>query len=217
MSYLYTGSAARNLSRTRSRGTLYRTAAALCLLLLCGVFLVASCRARYRTAALAGEVVRFHVIAEGDSAEEQARKLVVRDALLPELDLLLEGVSSCAEAEARIGAGLSGLAAVGADAYRAAGGTGSVTIELGQADYGFRTGETGTLPAGRYESLRVTLGAGEGHNWWCVLFPDLGEGEAQAAMAGSTDGANGTEEQPELRFFCAELAGRLSAWLREHF
>lgn len=30
-----------------------------------------------------------------------------------------------------------------------------------------------TFPAGNYEALNITIGAGEGNNWWCVLFPPL--------------------------------------------
>ena len=30
-----------------------------------------------------------------------------------------------------------------------------------------------TFPAGEYEALEVTLGKGGGHNWWCVLYPNM--------------------------------------------
>ena len=40
------------------------------------------------------------------------------------------------------------------------------------------------VPAGEYRALRVTIGAGEGHNWWCVLYPSLCVlDEADAASA----------------------------------
>ena len=30
-----------------------------------------------------------------------------------------------------------------------------------------------TFPAGNYEALRIEIGAAKGHNWWCVLYPNL--------------------------------------------
>ena len=30
-----------------------------------------------------------------------------------------------------------------------------------------------TLPAGDYDALRITIGDGKGHNWWCVMFPPI--------------------------------------------
>ena len=29
------------------------------------------------------------------------------------------------------------------------------------------------FPEGNYEALRIVLGKGNGHNWWCVLYPNL--------------------------------------------
>jgi stage II sporulation protein R len=39
----------------------------------------------------------------------------------------------------------------------------------------FPTKEYGdfSLPAGRYQALRVVIGEGAGQNWWCVVFPPL--------------------------------------------
>ena len=48
-----------------------------------------------------------------------------------------------------------------------------VSVELGLENYPERVYEGFTLPAGQYTSLRVIIGGGEGHNWWCVLYPPL--------------------------------------------
>ena len=48
-----------------------------------------------------------------------------------------------------------------------------VRVTLGAEHYPTRDYGTFALPAGVYTSLRVTLGAGAGHNWWCVIFPPL--------------------------------------------
>jgi len=49
----------------------------------------------------------------------------------------------------------------------------TVKIEIGEESYPTREYEDFTLPAGKYTSLRVIIGNGEGQNWWCVLYPPL--------------------------------------------
>ena len=58
-------------------------------------------------------------------------------------------------------------------AAQAAAGERPVRVALGPEHYPTRDYGTFALPAGVYTSLRVTLGAGAGHNWWCVIFPPL--------------------------------------------
>lgn len=210
------------MNRTMVSHSRRRRLAALALALLsCG--LLCASRSLYQTEALSGKVVRFHVVAEGDTAQEQARKLAVRDALLPEVQALLAGADSPAAAQARLAEELDGLAALAAAAYGAAGGTGPVTVSLGRAAYPLKERGGLALPAGVYASLRVTLGAGAGHNWWCVLFPDLSGAEtasqaAEAAMAGglSQEEVSVMEEAEadyQLRLFCADWLERLAGWL----
>ena len=79
--------------------------------------------------------------------------------------------------------------------------------------------ETFRLPAGVYRTLRVTIGTGEGHNWWCVVFPALclpanvEDLEAVCAAAGFTEGEISvlTEETSEIEveFKTLELLGKL--------
>lgn len=121
-------------------------------------------------AALADRVVRLHVVGASDSAEDQAVKLRVRDAVLARATPLLEGVESREEVQAILNAHLEELARAGA---AAAGGM-AVTASLEESAW-FPTKEYTdfALPAGRYPALRLVLGEGEGHNWWCVVFPPL--------------------------------------------
>ena len=39
-----------------------------------------------------------------------------------------------------------------------------------------------TLPAGDYDAVRIILGSGEGHNWWCVMYPQLCISGAENAL-----------------------------------
>ena len=95
-------------------------------------------------------------------------KLQVRDAVLAYLEPKLADVTDVDAAQEIIAANLDGVAQAARTVTPDA-----VTVTLGPERYPTREYETFSLPAGVYTSLRVTLGAGEGHNWWCVIFPPL--------------------------------------------
>lgn len=114
------------------------------------------------------EVLRLHVIAASDSAEDQTIKLAVRDALLAVTEPILAGCESRDEAAARLDAVRPLLARTAAETAGC-----PAEVHLGWERYPTRTYAAAALPAGEYLSLRVVLGAGEGENWWCVLFPPL--------------------------------------------
>ena len=122
-----------------------------------------------RSALLASRLVRLHVIAVSDDDTEQAVKLQVRDAVLAYLEPQLADVTDMDTARLRIADDLDGIAR----AAQTAAGERPVRVSLGAEHYPTRDYGTFALPAGVYTSLRVTLGAGAGHNWWCVIFPPL--------------------------------------------
>ncbi len=180
----------------------------LCLTLLWGTW------AEARQRSIAAGLVRLHVIAASDAAEEQALKLQVRDAVLSWLRPRLADAGSAAEAEAILARELPGIreAALAASEGR------SVTVSLGSEDYPLRSYGGFRLPAGRYRSLRVVLGQGEGHNWWCVIFPTLclDAAETGALREGlcEEDYALVTGESGFLlRFWLVEFWGELRAAL----
>lgn len=143
------------------------------LLLAFGITLTAGVWANASEAALADRVLRLHVVANSDSEGDQARKLLVRDAVLSRASQLLDGVSDRQGAEAALALYLDELAQAGADALARTGSRDRVAVTL--ADQWFPTKEYDgfSLPAGQYRALKVTIGAGEGRNWWCVVFPPL--------------------------------------------
>ena len=115
------------------------------------------------------------------------------------------------------------LAEAAGAALTAAGHARPLTLCLGTEDCPLRAYGTVTLPAGQYETLTVTLGEGEGHNWWCVVFPPLCL--AAAGEGGEEDGEDWsvfspaekrlvTAEGVEIRFRCLELLEKLRSWLR---
>lgn len=118
-------------------------------------------------------VLRMHVIANSDSETDQALKLQVRDRLLAESELWLQEVTDKESAASVLEAHLPELQAAAEDEVRRQGYAYPVRAELVNTYFPTREYESVTLPAGWYDALRVEIGAAEGQNWWCVIFPAM--------------------------------------------
>ena len=119
------------------------------------------------------DTIRLHVLAASDSEEDQARKLAVRDAVLAVLTPAVGSAHDVSEAARTIGSMQTEIREAAEAALHESGSEEPVTVLWGTETYGDRVYEDFTLPAGTYQSLRVVIGAGEGHNWWSLLFPNL--------------------------------------------
>lgn len=122
---------------------------------------------------LSSQLVRLHVIAESDSDEDQAVKLKVRDAVLEYLVPKLKTAGSVSDASNIITDNLPNLGETAEKVLSGEGHESSAAATLSVESYPTRVYDGFALPAGEYLSLRIVLGAGRGHNWWCVVFPPL--------------------------------------------
>ena len=148
---------------------------ALCLTLCAAVW------AREQSDRISSSLIRLHVLAVDDSAEEQALKLRVRDAVLAYLAPKLERAGSISDAQKLLYRERENiLRAAQTETDRA------VTVTFTREHYPTRDYGSFALPAGTYPSLRVIVGAGEGHNWWCVVFPPLCTAESLEPQAVET-------------------------------
>jgi stage II sporulation protein R len=121
-----------------------------------------------------GDVIRLHVLAASDTAEDQERKLAVRDAILSTYGERLGSATSLAEAGSMLTpAFLSEMKKTATEVLSAKGCDMPVEVTFTEESYPTREYPTFSLPAGTYLSLRVIIGEGEGQNWWCVLYPPL--------------------------------------------
>ena len=118
-------------------------------------------------------VLRLHVIANSDSEDDQNLKLLVRDAVLAEAQILLCDVYDRAKAEETVMQNIEILRSVAEKTILDNGYDYPVAIELGKEEYPTKNYESCSFPAGEYTSLRILIGEAEGQNWWCVLFPPL--------------------------------------------
>lgn len=163
----------------------------LILTALCVLTLITGAVLAQQQRTLAGKLIRLHVVANSDSQYDQMVKLRVRDAVLDETQRWLSGaddpVSTLAEH-------LGEIEAAAGQTLRACGSEETVSVRLQNELFSRRDYETFSLPSGVYRTLRVTIGSGAGHNWWCVVFPALcmsasaDELEQAAEAAGITDG-----------------------------
>lgn len=173
---------------------------------------------------LQNQVLRLHVVGDSDSAEDQSVKLKVRDALLSELETLLAKVDTKEEAQALIETKLDQLKQVADQVLSSCGLTDTAQITLDREEFDTRVYDTFTLPAGVYDALRVTIGSGEGKNWWCVVFPGLcvpaasEQVEDVAAGAGFSEELSGAitgKQEYRVRFLLLDWMGRLENYLRK--
>lgn len=119
------------------------------------------------------KVVRFHIRANSDSKKDQAEKLLVRDQVVKYLKPYMEHAKTKEEAEKVLASKKQEIAKVAKTTLKKNGRELPVKVymtreEFPQKDYG-----SYVFPKGTYDALRIDLGDAAGHNWWCVMFPDL--------------------------------------------
>ena len=163
------------------------------LLTAFAVTLLIGCCASASRSALAGQVLRLHVVANSDSEADQTVKLRVRDAVLAQAQPLLEGAENSARAEELLAGRLEELEQTARRVLAENGFEDTVTVSLTGQWFPTREYDGFALPAGEYRALKVVIGEGRGRNWWCVVFPPLclasvtEEVEEAAAMAGLSE------------------------------
>lgn len=171
---------------------------------------------------LRDDLIRLHVVADSDSEEDQAVKLQVRDAVIDALQDKMDGRWDAAQAKEYLQGHLEELQTVANEKLRSLGSTDTALVTLGLEEFPVRVYDTFTLPSGVYESLRVTIGEGEGKNWWCVVFPSLcvsatSDGFSDtAAAAGFPESLTDTlTGEYEIRFFLLDCLGKAENFLSD--
>lgn len=168
------------------------------------------------------ELIRLHVVAASDSAEDQALKLQVRDAVVKSLSQELANVTDVEQAKVYLQSQLPRIQNLAQQVLEQAGCSDRVQVSLELEKFTKRIYDTFTLPAGLYDALRIVIGEGKGHNWWCVVFPSLclpatsAGFEDVAAGAGFSDGLTNTLEEKEgyqIRFFFLDVVGQIENFI----
>ena len=168
---------------------------------------------------LENNLIRLHIIADSDSEADQAVKLKVRDAVIKEMSSEFKNSDIEKSREAVI----NNLAKIEETADRVLSENGFTyrsKAEYGKFTFPRKAYSSVTLPAGEYYGIRVTLGSGSGHNWWCVMYPPMCftedsrgkmSGESDEKLKESLDGETYDiitgSENVQVKFKIVELAG----------
>jgi len=175
---------------------------------------------------LSNGLIRLHIVANSDSDVDQAIKISVRDAVLNSIQSDIRKITDIHQAKIYLHENLPKLQSVVDQTLDSLGFEGDCRITLCKESFDVRHYDTFSLPAGVYDSLRIVIGEGLGHNWWCVSFPALC---IPATTSGFTDTAVSAgfsqplaqtlsdKENYEIRFFFLNQLGKLENLLFQAF
>ncbi|NSL52099.1 stage II sporulation protein R [Calidifontibacillus erzurumensis] len=158
------------------------------------------------------EAIRLRILANSNSDEDQALKRKVRDAVNAEITTWVEDLTSIEAARALIESRVDEIEEIAYEVLAEEGSNQTVQVEFGQVNFPTKIYGNYIYPAGQYEAILITLGEGEGANWWCVLFPplcflDFSNGDA--VMEPGDEEEQDSEEEVEVKFFVIVLFEKL--------
>lgn len=122
---------------------------------------------------LARQVLRFHVLANSDSEEDQNLKMQVKEAVIHYMQEEIPHSDSLEETKRWSQNHLAEIESVATEVIEKEGYSYQVKVELTTSDFPDKTYGDITFPSGTYEALRIEIGDAKGQNWWCVLYPNL--------------------------------------------
>lgn len=172
--------------------------------------------------AIPQESIRLRILANSDGTQDQLVKRQIRDTLVEQMNKWVSGLEdpqSLEQARSLIRRHLPEIEELVGRELRQRGMDYSYNVELGVVPFPTKMYGGAVYPAGNYEAVRITLGAGKGQNWWCVLFPplcfiDAGTGDAAAGAAAqaktvSASGTGGKADQKASAAAASVSAGEL--------
>ncbi len=127
---------------------------------------------------ISDKVFRLHILANSDSKEDQELKLKVRDRVLKETSDLFKNAHCKEDAKNLALENIDNIKKIAEDEIHINGFSYNAKVEVVEMFFDTRQYDNIKLPAGSYNALRILIGQGKGHNWWCVMFPQLCIGSA---------------------------------------
>lgn len=119
------------------------------------------------------KIIRFHVIANSDSSEDQSLKLKVKEAVVNYTETRLEDSESLSQSEAILLSESENIAAIARNVIAENGYDYEVSVELTDTYFPTKSYGSYTFPPGTYRAFQIKIGEARGQNWWCVLYPPL--------------------------------------------
>lgn len=118
-------------------------------------------------------LIRLHVIANSDAVYDQKIKLLVKEDIIKLMKPYFQQANSVKEARTIAQKHLPQIQQIAIGRLASLETGYNAKAEIGEFNFPTKSYGDFTLPAGKYEAVRVVLGEGKGRNWWCVLFPPL--------------------------------------------
>ena len=122
---------------------------------------------------IADGIIRFHVVANSDSPDDQRLKSHIKDGVIGYMQPLLKSSRSIEETRTLINENMNNIKNLAQNMVIDYGRDYTINIMLDEANFPTKQYGDVVLPAGKYEACRIIIGEGKGENWWCVMFPPL--------------------------------------------
>jgi stage II sporulation protein R len=191
------------------------------------------------TSVIPEEAMRLRILANSDTAQDQWLKREIRDEVVQEITNRVIDLKDIDQAREKVQLSLDDIDKLVKEVIKSRGFTYSAEIEYGEITFPSKLYGNKLYPAGQYEGLLITIGAGQGDNWWCVLFPplcfvDFGTGEAvnpdqaaqkkqsvavsetasttaEADIEGKAVAVGESDSDVEVRFFLVDIFQKIKA------
>ncbi len=122
---------------------------------------------------ISDQVFRLHILANSDSAEDQQLKLKVRDEILKKGETVFASSNSLEETIELCKNNIALFQQTAEQCLKNNGSDYDVKVYVDKEYFNTREYDEITLPSGIYNALKIEIGQGKGHNWWCVMFPAI--------------------------------------------
>jgi len=136
-------------------------------------------------------LIRFHVIANSDSDEDQLLKYAIRDEILKIAAPRLAESKSIDESRQLLMEMQGEFLDIANSVLDDYGTDYGVTIEHGKHLFPTKSYGRIILPGGEYEAVKIMIGEAQGQNWWCVLFPPICFVNVEESTTVTVDGKQG--------------------------
>lgn len=118
------------------------------------------------------DVFRLHILANSDTEQDQALKLKVRDYILKNCSFF-DNCKTVDEAISAAKENINQIESLANECLKGQGSRYSAKVSVEKEYFSTCVYDSITLPAGYYQALKIVIGSGQGHNWWCIVFPSV--------------------------------------------
>jgi stage II sporulation protein R len=185
------------------------------------------------TSEIPEEALRLRILANSDTPQDQWLKREIRDEVVKQITIWVKDLKDIDEARDEVQLSLEDIDSLVKEAIESRGFAYSAEVEYGEITFPSKLYGNKLYPAGQYEGLLITIGEGQGDNWWCVLFPplcfvDFGTGEVTdseqeaeenqkdesdpgAAAVGAVNSEE-TKSEVKVRFFLVDMFQKIKSF-----